>query len=99
MTSKHTPAPWELVQGNEIGIPMRIKSNSFGIIARLNDILPTENGYEENKANAYLIAAAPELLDALLIAKDCIEDKQAGDECIKALIVISNAILKARGEA
>ena len=60
---KHTQEPWEIMPRENL--PPRIKSKSFGIICRLNDIFPTENGYQENEANARLIAAAPELLEAL----------------------------------
>lgn len=62
--TKHTQEPWEIMPRENL--PPRIKSKSFGIICRLNDILPTENGYQENEANANLIAAAPELLQALI---------------------------------
>lgn len=58
MNTKHTPGPWEAV---EIGvIAQKITSHGNFYICSLID---PEN--EEDKANARLIAAAPELLEAL----------------------------------
>lgn len=59
---KHTPGPWEIKDGRYIDSPS-------GWIA---DVLSypayraaTDNDSEEQKANARLIAAAPDLLEAL----------------------------------
>ena len=54
--AKHTPGPW--VRGD--GDPHRILSSStWDCVAEVNDALP------DSEANANLIIAAPELLDAL----------------------------------
>ena len=69
MKPTHTPGPWELEQ-----VPTQSVggSNTCYKIGPFNaciydDWTPRENGIseEENKANAQLIAAAPELLEAL----------------------------------
>ena len=65
--TKHTPGPWE-VSWDKYGKESEIHGKS-----ELNDgpicIIPhddvTESGAEEQLANARLIAAAPELLEAL----------------------------------
>jgi hypothetical protein len=73
---KHTPAPWR-IEGQDI----------YG-----ND----KNGYictwSGSRSDAYLIAAAPDMLDALeRIARYFIEDSAQA-------IIIDSAIKKARGE-
>lgn len=59
--SKHTPAPWELSLGRTI-VGIRASNGSLDVIADCNDTVPQG---EERIANARLIAAAPELLEAL----------------------------------
>lgn len=59
--SKHTPGPWEVYH------------NGKCVGAEDGHILTTEvegNGAEEAKANARLIAAAPDLLEALRMAQE-----------------------------
>ncbi len=56
--SKHTPGPWQWTQHFDPTIS--IYKNGFGQIARLYD-----SSAGTGKANARLIAAAPDLLDAL----------------------------------
>jgi hypothetical protein len=53
---KHTPAPW-LIEGNEI------LTNKWKMICKLPDDFDRSKD-EEIKVNAYLISAAPELLEA-----------------------------------
>ena len=63
--NKHTPGPWEAV-GNLVRSPMvQPQGLSKGVqIAECRDAYFLSHT-EESKANAHLIAAAPELLDAL----------------------------------
>lgn len=102
--TKHTQGKWEIMPRENL--PPRIKSKSFGIICRLNDIFPTENGYQENEANARLIAAAPELLEFAenmsSYLKDIIADKNHPInwriECEILLNNCNQAITKSKGE-
>ena len=89
--TKHTQGPWIIIwPDNNKNIAPRIKTESFGTICRTNDIWPTENGYEENKANTLLLAAAPELLELL----HCIlmQHKTNGAYCSYGDVGLSNAM-------
>lgn len=105
----HTPGPW---QWSESGYSLRpefpqpdthhihtileISSLGYGFIgSKPEDVL------QENKANHALIAAAPELLEALTMAEEFIsgfegDEAQTGIE-IK-LAIMRQALAKARGE-
>ena len=69
--SKHTPGPWEHVPG---GFTIKAPSDrlSFQLIAALSTGMKTR---DEVDANARLIAAAPELLAALRLARANLSDK------------------------
>lgn len=65
---EHTPGPWELDDGEIYG---KLKNDFYGtgMIVRIPvEYRPNELATSEDKANANLIAAAPELLEALLEA-------------------------------
>ncbi|MFN3731329.1 hypothetical protein [Comamonas testosteroni] len=75
--AKHTPGPWEAT-GNLVRSPMHQPEG----LPRGVQIVECRDGYflphtEEAKANARLIAAAPELLEALQEFDDAM--KEAGD--------------------
>jgi len=88
----HTPGPWEAPYENP-------KSLQYSIDGGPNidhDVDPTNwvhvvvsGNSERLEANARLIAAAPELLEAL---------KSLGDERLENRNVVDNAILKAIGQ-
>lgn len=66
-TTKHTPGPWTLGNGE---VRIRTEKNEQGRSILVAECYTTGNAgrypkYEERKANARLIAAAPELLEAL----------------------------------
>lgn len=66
MSSKHTPGPWQ-VGPNAMGEMLSIWSRHYCIVSLFSpnfgdDVPPAE----QNAANACLIAAAPEMLEALL---------------------------------
>lgn len=87
--SKHTPGPWQWTQHFDPTIS--IYKDGFGQIARLYD-----SSAGTGKANARLIAAAPDLLDALIeivSADDAHELTQKHIESARA------AIAKATGGA
>lgn len=87
MNTKHTPAPWKFNE-NVIEAP---------------DGLPIHHAVrseEEKQANARLIAAAPELLEAAVYAVECLnrlnaEIGQIGDNGDQALQSLESAIQKA----
>lgn len=57
---KHTPAPWYAAPDGSDGFV--VFSESYGAIARLHDPLCRElDRFEELKANAVMIASAPEV--------------------------------------
>ena len=92
MSALHTPGPWEIceTQKGEIGIA----ADGIWIIAVRHGALYHPRG----DANARLIAAAPELLDALSKAVKWLaicDDPR----CEKDLLAAEEAILNARGEA
>lgn len=94
MKTKHTPKPWRIETENETGNP------TISIRDGLNQQIATVNPYRlaMRDADACLIAAAPELLDALLETLSCI-DQHTDDPVIGPIIEgAMQAIAKARGE-
>ena len=92
MAPKHTPGPWK--QGND-----RIEcSEGYGVAD-----LFTQRNDAETKANARLIAAAPEMLEALEALVREFDDTYDGDpismEKHEAIEKARNSIIKARGES
>lgn len=93
MERKYTKGPWSAVYSK------RYKQwNVFGAsnkaVASADD-LDGELSVEETEANANLIAAAPELLEALVMIQDHI---RFGQDLDGIDIVCSEAIAKALGE-
>jgi hypothetical protein len=102
---KHTPAPWSV--HNNIG-----KKGEIGVIASAAPCIICTMGNakawpEEAKANAHLIAAAPELLEALEVAENTLQTIQQEAEPIMkkyyaeglnpTMDLIRDAIEKAKG--
>ena len=75
MSTKHTPGPWEAV-GNLVRSPMvQPQGLSKGVqIAECRDAYFLSHT-EESRANARLIAAAPELLEVaqMILAEDLLD--------------------------
>lgn len=70
MTS-YTEGPWE-VKPEEIGKDyIRIRGTQLGRLYKIADVLAPENefSFDECRANARLVAAAPELFEALILAE------------------------------
>lgn len=67
MHSKHTPGPWDVDEGDKSTIYELDAANPIAEVF-------SDRSAEENEANARLIAAAPELLDALTALLDEAED-------------------------
>lgn len=87
MTTKHTPGPWVLdTYGNlKVGFDY-VKFSGLCL----------SSGREAN-ANTRLIAAAPELLEALTVLSDWVESLISDNEC-RPLENARAAIVKATGE-
>jgi hypothetical protein len=69
MTTEHTPAPWEIF--NDFGVMRIVKRKGSALeIAQIKVAGDGEEDFDEAEANAKLIAAAPELLEALIISLD-----------------------------
>ena len=83
MTDKHTPGPWKAGAFGSVGPNTLDKPVAF-TQRHTPDGLPYMTA-EEEAANAHLIAAAPELLEALerlipTLSVDCdCEENEAGD--------------------
>jgi len=103
--SKHTPGPWKIgsEQTDGLGRYAQVQSSEeFGdIVARVcvaHNANHTLN--RSGRANARLIAAAPELLEALeLILPYLTDGEDAGDEATALAPIVRAAIAKAKGEA
>ena len=93
---EHTPGPWHIGQGNGEGCVFsnsgRMKLGQGG--STLYPICTVPEFSDEDSANARLIAAAPDLLDACRKAMNMVIDG-AHDELV--LGVLCHAIRKAAG--
>lgn len=101
MNKKHTPGPWVVGYGDAVGI-----GEVFGVgLDTEPDWTPvcmlslSENVNELDEANASLIAAAPELLDALQSLIDMDVAYQRGPKVWEAVENARAAIAKATGDA
>lgn len=82
--SKHTPAPWTV--GDSGGYLNQLKINpTIGVVYGAG---------EEIQANAYLVAASPDMYEALLICRSTLEASGAK----RKLAIVDAAIAKAGGE-
>ena len=106
--SKHTPGPWEIVETTapKIISSWKIHMGSHNIdffpyVYHFADVEKTRGGYvsdPEMHANARLIAAAPELLEAL---ENVISAWREKSDCVLPREVYQKAIVatfKAKGE-
>ena len=91
---KHTPGPWRLIVG-EYGCK-RIGPSRPGHQRGIREVCATVGLFDEDQdsANARLIAAAPELLEALEGLLDC----EAFSACTECEHRAERAIARARGE-
>lgn len=102
MNTQHTPAPWSVEVDHSNNAPEFIRAYTDGEMHDLASVLCDETG--NAAANARLIAAAPDLLDALrAILTDASEDISGlpRDEALDLLSAIADtacaAIAKATG--
>ncbi len=110
MKAKHTPGPWYALRGQR-NISIRHKTGDRLLpmvnVASVRGQFPTDCPYGSSEANARLIAAAPELLDALIALLSVAPSKAPGAGLIvgaeekhaNALQAARAAIKKATGDA
>jgi hypothetical protein len=102
MTQKHTPAPWKVVDNSDTKNGQIRVENYEGVIAccgKQTEIMPT---LENMQANAHLIAAAPDLLEACKSILASFHESVKTDENISEfpeLQKVALAIAKAEGRA
>lgn len=107
--SKHTAGPWDYDAYNRTIVPQGKLSPAFREnlkVAAICKIKNRESGTdhynEERDANAHLIAAAPELLDALNDAMGlthCLDGYYMGNEVDAIVKKMQAAIIKAEGKS
>ena len=101
--TKWTPGPWE-VKPVELGVPyLRVRGTRLGMRHKVANVLAThdhpairEREIAETEANAHLIAAAPDLYEALETTVAALAS--SGSMHQKALDAAEAALSKARGE-
>jgi hypothetical protein len=104
--SKHTPGPWKFSEADNNSTEFYIQfdhsraenykhiASSAGAIAKL-----PPSKFHNQQANAQLIAAAPDLLEALeFVAKNCAADL-THSEADKIISIARKAIARAKGES
>ncbi len=110
--SKHTPGPWCAVNENEIHDRKAEFDDDGAVVGDRPNLIAkaeyhpggwtTEAGYEIMKANARLIAAAPEMLTALELAMRALNTApriRIGEtDSYKIAATVSAVIKKAKGE-
>ena len=104
--TKHTPGPWRTKREGFSTVYVEARIDG-GLIQEVAACGPTEAGLEQQEANARLIAAAPELLDALIALLGVAPSKAPGAGLIvgaeekhaNALQAARAAIKKATGDA
>ena len=96
MTAKHTPGPWYALRGQR-NISIRYKTGDRLLpmvnVASVRGQFPTDCPYGSSEANARLIAAAPELLEALQFVMTA-----SGEQLSTAFEQAEAAIAKATGD-
>lgn len=94
MTTKHTPGPWKIItlDGHTYINPLR-PEGEWGLIAKMSGTSAHKKG-----TNAALIAAAPDLLAALIQWAEYAE-QNGGDEAYSFYAATRAAIARANGGA
>lgn len=99
--AKHTPGPWEAVEPTAIDYrAMQIQTAESLIAVCCGGGPKRAISAPEERANARLIAAAPDMSDALRAARTYLMDvsKDRGDAARGTLEIINAALSKAEGE-
>ena len=92
--SKHTPGPWRI--GKD---PFSFESVNFGGIGKVFEPIAGGNKFKEDvaiaEANAHLIAAAPELLEACKVMADWCNSHLGQGKEPECTDLLASAIAKA----
>lgn len=104
MSERHTPGPWNNYQGDDIYCVYAESGKKICSIEPVDIVGWNAVHREEADANEALIAAAPELLEALELVNDCLVKCLTGGEVSaklagKAIQQAALVIEKARGTA
>lgn len=95
--TKFTPGPW-VARIDNYGIDViKDDDSSFGIVllGTRNELKDFNYPIEQAEANAKLIAAAPELLEALLLVIECFPEPLLEDQMNEEYFKVKAAIKKA----
>lgn len=92
MKTKHTPGPWHVDGFNLTAVIHQIGHTRWETLC---DCSTKGKDIEERKANAKLIAAAPDLLEAAIHAVKALEKLNSGDDGYQAMIELEQAIKRA----
>jgi hypothetical protein len=97
MMTKHTPGPWNCNRASAAGREIIVSEVSPVDVAVLSH---RDKSQSEITANAYLIAAAPDLLNALqaIVKSLADQDDEGMIEHAQQMIDARSAIAKATGE-
>lgn len=93
--TKHTPGPWSFIDADGYNT-IEGAGETIACIPSA-DHFRAHMGTPEGQANRRLIAAAPDLLEALVVAKKLIESAEHKQSIIGPMNVIREAIAKAKG--
>ena len=100
--SKHTPGTWAVVGNRTKYVEARLISGLIQEVAACGPTMADEGYGQQQEANARLIAAAPDLLEALQNIADYWNQDQneaaMADACWHAIHTARAAIAKATGE-
>lgn len=96
MTTKHTQGPWIL--HNNIEVFGGTKESHFEVKISFNEWKPDYSNFEEAEANARLITAAPELLEALKYIVNCADPGEDAELTVDGYNKACAAIAKAEGD-
>ena len=98
---KHTPGPW-LQAKNDPSFVYALNQEGYNRFALSVQRGTDEDGvsttHDERAANGQLIAAAPDMLEALESLVSCISETRGSDAYL-ALIAARDAITKAKGQS
>ena len=95
--SKHTPGPWSYRKWSNHSDQNLLEGFSISSDGRLVPMNTAEGDIYESEANARLISSSPELLEALLIARDHIDMNALKVSHCKDFAKLLAAIAKATG--
>jgi hypothetical protein len=99
MSTQHTPGPWKFTEGEFFYVNARVDGRRFFILQRKKTFLAASTDYKDAeedriRADCALIAAAPELLEALI----ALQVQANSTELARAHDMARAAIAKATGQ-